>query len=60
MAADAREQTLRFVTEKLIDQRADYRTLFTSRSLPMTRSLGPIYGVPVRSVEGWEDAAPCL
>ncbi|MCP4210714.1 MAG: DUF1592 domain-containing protein [Halieaceae bacterium] len=55
VAADAREQTLRFVTEKLIDQRADYRTLFTSRSLPMTRSLGPIYGVPVRSVEGWED-----
>ena len=56
VAADAREQTLRFVTEQLIDQRADYRTLFTSRSLPMTRSLGPIYGVPVRSVEGWEDA----
>lgn len=56
VASDAREQTLRFVTEKLIDQQADYRSLFTSRSLPMTRSLGPIYGVPVRSVEGWEDA----
>ena len=56
MAADAREQTLRFVTQQLLERRADYRTLFTSRDLPMTRSLGPIYGVPVRAVEGWEDA----
>lgn len=56
LAADAREQTLRFVVEQLLDKEADYRTLFTSRELPMTRSLGPIYGVPVRTVEGWEDA----
>ncbi len=56
MAADAREQTLRFVTQQLLERQADYRTLFTSRELPMTRSLGPIYGVPVRAVDGWEDA----
>ncbi len=56
LAADAREQTLRFVVEQLVTQQADYRSLFTSRQLPMTRSLGPLYGIPVRSVEGWEDA----
>ncbi len=56
LAADAREQTLRFVVEQLLEKQADYRSLFTSRELPMTRSLGPIYGVPVRTVEGWEDA----
>ena len=56
MAEDAREQTLRFVVEKLVDERADYRSLYTSRDIPMTRSLGPVYGVPVRTWEGWEDA----
>jgi hypothetical protein len=56
LAADAREQTLRFIVDQLVTQQADYRSLFTSREIPMTRSLGPIYGVPVRSVEGWEDA----
>ena len=55
MAADAREQTLRFVVEHLVTQQADYRELFTSRQLPITRSLGPLYGVPVYSPEGWED-----
>lgn len=56
VAADAREQTLRFVVDQLVNQQADYRSLYTSRQLPMTRSLGPIYGIPVRTVEGWEDA----
>jgi len=56
IAADAREQTLRFVIDQLVTQQADYRSLYTSRQLPMTRSLGPIYGIPVRSVDGWEDA----
>ncbi len=54
LAADAREQTLRFVVDHLVEQRADYRTLFTSSQLPMTRSLGPIYGLPVLVAEGWE------
>lgn len=54
LAADAREQTLRFVVDHLVTQRADYRTLFTSRQMPITRTLGPLYGVPVRTAEGWE------
>jgi hypothetical protein len=56
MAADAREQTLRFVVDQLVVQQADYRSLFTARELPMTRSLGPVYGLPVRAAEGWEAA----
>ncbi len=56
MAADAREQTLRFVVDQLATKKADYRSLFTSNELPMTRSLGPIYGIPVRTVDGWENA----
>lgn len=56
MAADAREQTLRFVIDQVVAKKADYRSLFTSRELPMTRTLGPIYGIPVRAVDGWEDA----
>jgi hypothetical protein len=55
IAADAREQTLRFVVDQLVTKRADYRSLFTSRELPMTRSLGPIYGIPVRAAQGWEE-----
>jgi hypothetical protein len=54
LAADAREQTLRFVVDHLVVQQADYRALFTSRQLPITRTLGPLYGVPVRTPEGWE------
>ena len=50
------EQTLRFVVDQLVTQQADYRSLFTANQLPMTRSLGPIYGIPVRTVDGWENA----
>jgi hypothetical protein len=55
IAADAREQTLRFVVEHLVTERADYRALFTSRKLPITRTLGALYGVPVRAPKGWEE-----
>jgi hypothetical protein len=54
LAADAREQTLRFVVDHLVTRQADYREIFTSQQIPITRSLGPLYGVPVRAVEGWE------
>jgi len=54
LAAEAREQTLRFVVDHLVTQQADYRALFTSRQMPITRTLGPLYGVPVRTPEGWE------
>jgi len=58
VAAAAREQTLRFMIDNLVERHGDYRSVFTSRELPMTRLLGPIYGIPVRTAEGWEDATP--
>jgi len=51
--ADAtREQTLRTITDLLVTHRGDYRDLFTTRRIAMTRALGPIYDVPV-SRPGW-------
>lgn len=52
VAAATREQTLRTITDLLIDHRGDYRDLFTTRRFAMTRSLGPIYDVPVAR-PGW-------
>jgi len=52
VAAATREQTLRTITDLLIDHRGDYRDLFTTRRFAMTRALGPIYDVPV-SKPGW-------
>ncbi|MDG2305689.1 MAG: DUF1592 domain-containing protein [Candidatus Binatia bacterium] len=54
LALDAREQTLRVVVNHLVNERGDYRDLFTTRRSFITRTLGPLYGVPVRSREGWE------
>lgn len=56
VAEDAREQTLRFIVDTIVEEKRPYPALFTSRALPMTRSLGPIYGLPVRVADGWEDA----
>ena len=53
VARDAREQTLRLVVEHLATEERDYRELFTTRRSFMTRTLGPLYRVPVRSRE-WE------
>jgi len=47
-----REQTLRTITDLLVTQKGDYRDLFTTRRIAMTRSLGPIYMVPV-AAEDW-------
>lgn len=55
LASDAREQTLRVVVDHLIAARGDYRDLFTIRRSFVTRNLGPLYGVPVRSRDGWEE-----
>ena len=52
VATATREQTLRTITDLLIDHRGDYRDLFTTRRFAMTRALGPIYDVPV-SKPGW-------
>ena len=54
VAADAQEQTLRTITNLLIDKKGDYRDLFTSRDTNFTRPLGIIYGVPVATRNGWE------
>ncbi|MFO0689103.1 MAG: DUF1592 domain-containing protein [Myxococcota bacterium] len=51
---DAREQTLRVVADHLVARRDDYRALFTTRRSFMTRTLGVVYGVPVRAREGFE------
>jgi hypothetical protein len=47
VAVEAREQTLRTITHVLVEQDGDYRDLFTTRRMAMTRSLGPLYDIPV-------------
>ncbi len=54
VAADAREQTLRVVVDHLVAREGDYRELFTTRRIFMTRTLGPIYALPVQAESGWE------
>jgi len=54
MIHDAEEQTLRVVAEHLLTEDGDYRELFTTRQSFMTRTLGLVYRVPVRSADGWE------
>lgn len=39
----AREQTLRTAIELLVREKADYRTLFTTRRVAMNRTLSPLY-----------------
>lgn len=48
-ASDAREQTLRTISELLVNQRGSYLDLFTTRRFAMNRTLGPLYNVPVAS-----------
>lgn len=47
VAAATREQTLRTITSLLVEHNGDYRDLFTSKTIAMTRVLGPTYDVPV-------------
>lgn len=54
VAADAQEQTLRTITDHLIDKQGDYRELFTTNSTFVTRALGRVYRLPVASRNGWE------
>jgi len=54
VAVDAREQVLRTAIDQLVTRDGDYRDLFTTRRTFLTRSLGPVYDVPVRSETGWE------
>ena len=48
------EQTLRTITAHLLTRDGDYRALFTTPYTSMTRSLGPLYQVPVHKAQGWE------
>jgi len=53
-ATDAEEQTLRTAVDLLIRREGDYRDLFTTRRTFLTRTLGIVYAVPVRTETGWE------
>ena len=44
---DAQEQTLLTITDLLINSRADYRDLFTTRKTFLTPLLATVYGVPL-------------
>lgn len=52
VANASREQTLRTITDLLVDRGGDYRELFTTRRFAMTRVLGPIYDIPIDR-DGW-------
>lgn len=54
VAIEAREQTLRTITDLLIEQKGDYRDLYTTREAHLTRALGIVYRVPVPTRNGWE------
>ncbi|MEM5516216.1 DUF1800 family protein [Henriciella sp. AS95] len=54
VADDAREQVLRFIDYHLLEREAPYTDLFTAKETFVTRPLGMIYQLPVRSVDGWE------
>ena len=49
VAAAAREQTLRTLMRLLLEEREDYRKVFTTRKTFLTPELGAIYQVPVAS-----------
>ena len=51
---DAQEQTLRTITDHLVEQDGDYRDLFTTRTTWLTRALGVVYRLPVAARTGWE------
>lgn len=56
LAMQAQEQTLRTISEHVIDKEADYRDLFTTRDTHLTRQLGIIYKTPVPNRGEWMPA----
>ena len=52
VANATREQTLRTINDLLVERNGDFRDLFTSRRIAMTRELGPLYDIPVAR-QGW-------
>jgi hypothetical protein len=51
---DSREQIMRMVIDNVITNDADYRDLYTTRQIFMTRALGRVYGMPVAARRGWD------
>lgn len=47
VAAGAREQTMKTLVSLLLDEREDYRNIFTTKKTFLTPQLGAIYQVPV-------------
>ena len=47
VASNAREQTLKTIIDVLVDRRADYREIFTTRKTFLTQTLASIYRVPL-------------
>jgi len=56
VADDAQEQTMRTIIDHLVARNGDYRELFTTRRTYLTRALGIVYQLPVRTRSGWEPA----
>ncbi|MXO89895.1 DUF1588 domain-containing protein [Pontixanthobacter aquaemixtae] len=54
VAGEAQEQTLKTIEDHLLENRGDYRDLFTLRDTFLTRSLGVIYKTPIPKREGWQ------
>ncbi len=55
-AAQAQEQTLRTIVDHLLENKGDYRDLFTTRKTFLTPLLGSLYRVPVLAPDGLPDA----
>ena len=54
VAHDAQEQTLRTVTNVLLNEKGDYRDIFTTRKTYLSPLLASVYGVPlVAPAGGW-------
>lgn len=51
---DSREQTLRVVVDQVMTQDGDYRDLYTTRKTFLTRQLGILERVMVKTRDGWE------
>ncbi len=55
VAEALQEQTLLTLTKYLLDGEGDYRDLFVLDWMPMNRTLGVVYAVPVPWSEGWQN-----
>jgi len=53
VANSAKEQTLKTLMHLLLEQKADYRTIFTSPETFIDRSLASVYQVPFVAPSGW-------